>query len=637
MSQKYLLVLERSSSELDIKTEGDNYVLEGIFTEIGVKNKNNRIYDEKEVLPHIDELLQKVKGSKLLGELDHPKSFEVSLKNASHVIESLEYDNNTKKVMGRIRLLNTSAGKEAKALVDAGIPLHISSRAAGVVESNGHVKIKKMFTYDLVADPGFANAELSRVNESFGFEMDDTLGIYEIPYDEKLIESFEKHELIDENTQTQNTNKSSKMNNTSETITIEDFNEYTKIVKNEIENLKKQISESAKPTEDETKESLVKYTETIAKRVNQIQENLSSLKENFDHLTSHNDYIIENLEKVKDYAEMVGEKSNQGINYSEKLAESVDHLIEYTKIVAEKADYGIQYTERVAESLDSSIEYQNHVTKEVNERFSYQSYINEQVDNLISHADYIVEGCDSIIKYSEYLKENQQSLTGYMDYVVKGINESNGLSKAPESAEGENKTEDTNNTIVNEGVENVNECVNADDFENEINSKVDSILEAAKAQKAEEKKSKLHFFTFLAESKRNEFDALNSETQEKIVNLFESTKWYGTTDATRIWESAFAKPVAKNDWLANMPSRYTESWNSLNESQKNAIKAQASVRVLESQYQIDTFWATRDLRVAKVETTEAPVAPINESSKYETPANYMDAVQEGLKRRFKKY
>ena len=635
MGQKYLLVLERSSSELDIKTEGDNYILEGIFTEIGVKNKNNRIYDEKEVLPHIDELLQKVKGSKLLGELDHPKSFEVSLKNASHVIEALDYDKNTKKVMGRIRLLNTSAGKEAKALVDAGIPLHISSRAAGVVESNGHVKIKKMFTYDLVADPGFANAELSRVNEAFGFEMDDTLGLYEMPYDARLAESFKDHEKIDENKQTQYINKSSKMN-TTENISVEDFNEYTKIVKNEIENLKKQIAESNTSSVTESNESLVKYTETIAKRVNQIQENLGSLKENYDHLVSHNDYIVENLEKVKDYAEMIGEKSNQGINYTEKLAESVDrginyteklaesvdHLIEYTKMIAEKADSGISYTERIAESVESSIEYQNHVTKEINERFNYQTYINEQVDNIISHTDYIVEGCDSIIKYSEYLKENQSSLTGYMDYVVKGLNE--GASNTSSSTN--NKSRNIIDTRVNES---------ANDFEKEINSKVDAILESAKSQKDEEKKSKMHFFNFLAESKRNEFESLNPEVQEKIVDLFENTKWYGSTDANRIWESAFTKPVAKNDWLANMPNRYNEAWNSLNESQKNAIKAQASVRVLNTQYQIDSFWSSRDLRVSKVESTE-PVAPINESSKYETPQDYMDTVAAELKRRFKR-
>ena len=160
MSDKNLLIIERSSSSLDTKSENGSVVLEGVFTEIGVKNKNNRIYEETEVLPHIKDLQEKVKTSKLLGELDHPKSFDISLGNVSHVIEKLEYDPTTKKVMGRIRLLNTDKGRQAKALIEDGIPLHISSRAAGNVDENGKVSIKKLFTYDLVADPGFENAEL---------------------------------------------------------------------------------------------------------------------------------------------------------------------------------------------------------------------------------------------------------------------------------------------------------------------------------------------------------------------------------------------------------------------------------------------------------------------------------------------
>jgi hypothetical protein len=180
MDNKTLLIVERSESKLSSHSEEDKYVLEGIFTEVGVKNNNNRIYDEKELMPHINELKKMCENNKLLGELDHPKSFDISLQNASHIVESIDYDKDKKQVIGRIRLLNTDAGKNARALVDAGVPLHISSRAAGVVESNGHVKIKKMFTYDLVATPGFSNAELKRVNESFGFD-DDNIGIYEVP------------------------------------------------------------------------------------------------------------------------------------------------------------------------------------------------------------------------------------------------------------------------------------------------------------------------------------------------------------------------------------------------------------------------------------------------------------------------
>ena len=213
---KYLLILEKSASEIHTKTIHDGeYVLEGTFTEIGVKNKNNRIYDEKEMIPHINELKEKATKKKLLGELDHPKQFDVSLKNVSHIIEELNYDIDKKIVTGRIRLLNTDNGKQAKALVDAGVPLHISSRAAGVVESNGHVKIKKLFTYDLVADPGFENAELKNVNESFGLSNDDNIQIFEFINNEtgKLYLENKENEM------------------TGEYISIADFQKYTEKVK----------------------------------------------------------------------------------------------------------------------------------------------------------------------------------------------------------------------------------------------------------------------------------------------------------------------------------------------------------------------------------------------------------------------
>jgi hypothetical protein len=176
-----LLILERSGSTLAFAQDNSGaYVLEGVFGEIDKLNRNNRIYTEDEYLPQVESLQAKIKSSKLLGELDHPQNFDISLKNVSHIIEELRYDKDKKQILGKIRLLDTDAGKQAKALVDAGVPLHISSRAAGTVESNGKVKIKQLFTYDLVADPGFANAELKRVNEAFGFEDNEDLLIYEI-------------------------------------------------------------------------------------------------------------------------------------------------------------------------------------------------------------------------------------------------------------------------------------------------------------------------------------------------------------------------------------------------------------------------------------------------------------------------
>ena len=148
-------------------SNGGKYIMEGIFAELGVMNVNHRIYTENEYLKHLQYLREDVKRGDLLGELDHPEDrFEVRVKEASHRIIDIWYEPNTKTVMGKIEILDTPNGLIAKALVDAGIPLHISSRAAGTINKDNTVSIQQIYTYDIVAKPGFARATLSRVNES---------------------------------------------------------------------------------------------------------------------------------------------------------------------------------------------------------------------------------------------------------------------------------------------------------------------------------------------------------------------------------------------------------------------------------------------------------------------------------------
>ena len=368
MSNKKLLILERSKSNLSMTKDADgSIVLEGVFTEIGVKNKNNRIYEEAEVLPHINELKEKVKTNKLLGELDHPKDFDISLSNVSHVIEDLEYDKDKKQVLGRIRLLNTSKGKEAQALIEDGIPLHISSRAAGTVDEAGKVKIKKFFTYDLVADPGFENAELARVNESFGIENSEGLYIYEMAETEDEINKTNKTDL--------------KMENTSENfVTVEDFNKYTEYVKNTLDSVK----ESANSNSDELIQKLVAYTEHVAEKVNQVTDYSEYLSENLDKSISYSDYLAENVDKIK--------------NYSSYLGEELDKTIQYSEHVAEQADKGIQYSNYLGEKLEKGIEY--------------SEYVAETVDKNIAYSEYLGENLTKSIKYSEYIAENANTVDG---------------------------------------------------------------------------------------------------------------------------------------------------------------------------------------------------------------------------------
>jgi hypothetical protein len=154
------------------------YILEGVFAELDKLNRNLRIYTKEEYLKHLQYLRDDIrKGEPLLGELDHPEDrFEVKLKEASHRVIDIWYDQAKNVVMGKIELLNTPNGKLAQSIVDQGIPLHISSRAAGTVNSDNTVSIQQIYTYDLVCKPGFAGAVLHRVNESANTYSNDVMG-----------------------------------------------------------------------------------------------------------------------------------------------------------------------------------------------------------------------------------------------------------------------------------------------------------------------------------------------------------------------------------------------------------------------------------------------------------------------------
>ena len=168
-----LMICKNSIKNLAInesEKKNGKYILEGIFATLGKKNRNDRIYGKEEYLKHLQYLRNDIKnGESLLGELDHPEDrFEVKVKEASHRIIDLWYDEQNNNIMGKIELLNTPNGKIAQALVDQGVPLHISSRAAGSVNPDNTVNIQQIYTYDIVAKPGFAEAVLHRVNESEG-------------------------------------------------------------------------------------------------------------------------------------------------------------------------------------------------------------------------------------------------------------------------------------------------------------------------------------------------------------------------------------------------------------------------------------------------------------------------------------
>ena len=140
-NNQYVFILEKANGNLEVNKKNGEYILEGIAAVFGEENSNHRIYEEAEYLPHLEYLQEKISKKRLVGELDHPKEFDVSLKDVSHLVEALTYDKASRSLRIRVRLLNTPVGKIAQELVEAGIPISISSRAAGQVNENNQLEL----------------------------------------------------------------------------------------------------------------------------------------------------------------------------------------------------------------------------------------------------------------------------------------------------------------------------------------------------------------------------------------------------------------------------------------------------------------------------------------------------------------
>jgi hypothetical protein len=159
---KEYLKLDNSSvsREEDPVTKKTNMYLTGVMQRANAKNGNGRIYEKKILLREVENYQIIISEKRALGALDHPNDLEVKLADASHIVEKIWWDNND--VVGRIRLLNTSKGKEAQALIEDGVTLGISSRGLGSLTTEGETtKVNddfRLICFDLVQEPSTSGA-----------------------------------------------------------------------------------------------------------------------------------------------------------------------------------------------------------------------------------------------------------------------------------------------------------------------------------------------------------------------------------------------------------------------------------------------------------------------------------------------
>ena len=163
MANKKCLVFETLGKVSDLRlTESQNNEvrLSGVFGVCGIRNQNNRVYDKENYRQMVESLQKTIATEGCPGELEHPNSMNINLENVSHKIESIQM-NEDGTITGTILLLNTPKGQIAKAIVEGGLPLYISSRGSGTITNEGRVTLSTIKTYDLVGTPGFSQAKLT--------------------------------------------------------------------------------------------------------------------------------------------------------------------------------------------------------------------------------------------------------------------------------------------------------------------------------------------------------------------------------------------------------------------------------------------------------------------------------------------
>lgn len=139
--------------------------LSGVIQRADVKNQNKRIYPFNILKREMENYSKAVKESRAVGELDHPESSTVSLKNVSHVLREFSWDGTT--VLGRIEVLNSlPMGKILEGLVESGVRIGISSRGVGSTESTNEGtdvvnSDYQIITFDVVSEPSTPGAYLS--------------------------------------------------------------------------------------------------------------------------------------------------------------------------------------------------------------------------------------------------------------------------------------------------------------------------------------------------------------------------------------------------------------------------------------------------------------------------------------------
>lgn len=139
---------------------GGKVIMKGILQKADTLNQNGRIYPIDVLQREIRNYQKFIVENRALGELDHPDSSVVNLKNVSHIIKEAYIEGGV--VYGTVELLDTPSGKILQSLVESGVKLGISSRGVGSTKKQGDYFVVQddfqLICWDYVSEPSTPGA-----------------------------------------------------------------------------------------------------------------------------------------------------------------------------------------------------------------------------------------------------------------------------------------------------------------------------------------------------------------------------------------------------------------------------------------------------------------------------------------------
>jgi len=149
-------------------------IVEGILATAEVKNGNGRYYSRDLWDREMKKYSEQIKQRRAMGELDHPESQVINLKNVSHIISDYWWDGDN--VMGKIEILGTPSGQILEALIRNNVTVGVSSRGMGSLEQNGNVMEVQddyeLLCWDFVSTPSNPDSFMYPLKENLNERME---------------------------------------------------------------------------------------------------------------------------------------------------------------------------------------------------------------------------------------------------------------------------------------------------------------------------------------------------------------------------------------------------------------------------------------------------------------------------------